>query len=80
MTRAALAALLVSCAAPAGSVLRIKANHFESMRGVRLEADAGPLTCNREAITGSHIVRWYCRIGEEPAQYELGRRIVLNLR
>ena len=50
------------------------------MRGVRLEADAGPLTCNREAITGSHIVRWYCRIGEEPAQYELGRRIVLNLR
>ena len=61
-------------------MLRISATHYQSMAGVKLAGDVGPMTCNRELITGSHILRWYCRLGDDPAQYELGRRIMLDLR
>jgi hypothetical protein len=50
------------------------------MAGVSLKGDEAPMTCNRERITGSHIPRWYCRIGDEPTQCEFGSRIVLDLR
>jgi len=31
-------------------------------------------------ITGSHIPSWYCRFGDDPTQYQFGRRIVLDVR
>jgi hypothetical protein len=82
-TPLALALLLASCASVqprVGDVPRVSATHYQSMAGVKLAGDAGPMTCNRESITGSHILRWYCRLGDDPAQYELGRRIMLDLR
>ena len=50
------------------------------MAGVKLQGEAGAVTCSRETITGSHILRWYCRLGEEPTDYELGTRILLRIR
>ncbi len=77
-----MALLAASCAGVpvrGGDALRISTSHYQSMVGVKIDGDAGPMTCGREAITGSHIVRWYCRLGDDPSQYELGRRILLEL-
>ena len=79
---ATLALLLAACGTVetrGGGTLRLSASHYQSMAGVKLSGDAGPMTCNRETMTGSHILRWYCRIGDEAAQYELNRRILLTL-
>ncbi len=77
-----LLVLLSACAAPhAGNgELRISATHYQSMMGVTLKDADVPTTCYRQMITGSHIPRWYCRIGDQPDQYALDRRIVLVLR
>ncbi len=50
------------------------------MAGVTLKDDEAVTTCKRESITGSHIPRWYCRFGDDPAQYQLSRQIVLDVR
>jgi hypothetical protein len=79
-------ALLFSTAACASlrarqpAPLRVSASHYESMTGVNMSSSAGPMTCSREAITGSHILRWYCRFGDEPAQYQLSAPIQFVLR
>jgi len=77
-----LAVLLSACAAPhaQNGALRISATHYESMAGVTLKDADVPTTCTRQMITGSHIPRWYCRIGDQPDQYALDRHIVLVLR
>ncbi len=77
------APLLVSCATErvgSGDLLRIPASHYQSMAGVTLKDDEAVTTCKRESITGSHIPRWYCRFGDDPAQYQLSRQIVLDVR
>ena len=73
--------LIAACAAPRESAraVRVTASHYQSMAGVKLSGDAGSMTCNREMITGSHLLRWYCRMGDDPAQYELGAPILLRL-
>ena len=45
------------------------------MNGVALQSGIGPMTCNREAITGSHILRWYCKFDGDAAQYQLSNPI-----
>ena len=73
-------ALSVTACAGAGreirpDPLRIAASHYQSMNGVALQSGIGPMTCNREAITGSHILRWYCRFDGDAAQYQLSNPI-----
>ncbi|MFL5312871.1 MAG: hypothetical protein ACJ79H_20760 [Myxococcales bacterium] len=79
-----LAALfLASCATGrpgSADVLRIAASHYQSMAGVTLEQEESPTICKREMMTGSHIRRWYCRFGDDPAQYQLTRQILLDVR
>ena len=80
---ALLALLLASCASErigSRDSLRISASHYQSMAGVALKEDESPTTCKREMMTGSHIPRWYCRFGEDPAQYQLSREMVLDVR
>jgi hypothetical protein len=76
--------LLAACASARvtrAEPLRITANHYESMTGVTLTSDADvTTTCRRDMITGSHIVRWYCKFGNDPAQFQLDRYIVLAAR
>ena len=60
--------------------LRIEASHYQSMTGVAITSGAGPMTCNRDMITGSHVLRWYCRPKGEPTQFQLAGPIVLVLR
>ncbi len=60
--------------------LRIEASHYQSMTGVPVTSGAGPMTCNRDMITGSHVLRWYCRPEGGPMQFQLGGPIVLVLR
>jgi hypothetical protein len=61
--------------------LRVTANHYESMTGVTLTSDADvATTCRRDMITGSHIVRWYCTFADDSNQYQLARRVVLDIR
>jgi hypothetical protein len=73
--------LLAACAS--GRVvrpepLRITANHYETMVGVTLSSDNDvATTCRRDMITGSHILRWYCNFGNDPAQFQLDRYIVV---
>lgn len=79
---------LLSCAAErrigSAESLRIQANHYQSMVGVAVGVTTGEgessATCLRDMITGSRILRWYCRLGSDPTQYDLGRPIVLELR
>ena len=65
-----------------GNSLRIQASHYQSMVGVAVTTGEGESSaaCSRDMITGSHILRWYCRLGSDPTQYDLGRPIVLELR
>ena len=60
--------------------LRIAASHYSSMSGVRVESGVGPMTCSREAITGSHILQWYCRFDSDPTQYQLSMPIAFAIR
>lgn len=73
--------LLAACAAPrAGQPLRIAATHTQSMAGVKVGAAEESMTCNREMITGSHLLQWYCRFEVDGPQYQLGVPVVLELR
>ena len=77
--------LLAGCAgasreAPRPAPLRISATHYESMNGVQIDAGDTQLTCNRDFVTGSRILRWYCRPAGQPAQYLLGVPVMLVLR
>ena len=75
--------LLASCATErvgSGDFFRIPASHYQSMAGVTLQQDESPTTCKREMMTGSHIPRWYCSFGDDPAQYQLSRQMVLDMR
>lgn len=60
--------------------LRIAASHYSSMSGVRVSGGPDPMTCNREMITGSHILHWYCRFDSDPTQYLLSMPIAFALR
>ena len=81
MRFAAAVLLLAACAGPrSGQVTRIHATHYQSMAGVKVGGDSGPMTCNREAMTGSHILQWYCRFEESGPQYQLGTPVQLVLR
>ena len=72
--------LAAACAAPrSAQVLRIHANHYQSMTGVKVGGEAGAMSCNRESITGSHIIQWYCRFEAEGPQYQLGLPVQLVL-
>ena len=50
------------------------------MTGVDVISKAGPMTCSRDLITGSHVLRWYCRLAEDPAQFQLGGSVLFALR
>jgi hypothetical protein len=73
--------LLAACAsAPSArpEPLRITANHYQTMSGISLTSDNDvATTCRRDMITGSHILRWYCTFGTDPAQFQLDRHIVI---
>lgn len=73
---------LLACATARRPVreITIRASHYDSMMGVRIGKGEDAMTCNRETITGSHILRWYCRTEQEGPQYELGVPIRLSLR
>ena len=61
--------------------VRIFAPHYQSMNGVSVATDSGPMTCAREALTGTHILQWYCRFpAESSQQYRLDRQIVFVAR
>jgi hypothetical protein len=60
--------------------LRISGSHYQSMTGVAVNVGPDQMSCNRETITGSHILRWYCRSGTESTQYLLASPIVLIIR
>jgi len=60
--------------------LRISGSHYQSMTGVAVNVGPDQMSCNRETMTGSHILRWYCRSGTESTQYLLATPIVLILR
>lgn len=48
--------------------MRIVATHYQSMTGVTLGSGDDAAVCNREAITGSHVLRWYCRSPTDRSQ------------
>ena len=56
--------LLAACAAPRSSEV------------LRISG----MTCNRETMTGSHILRWYCQLEADGPQYQLGVPVRLDLR
>jgi hypothetical protein len=60
--------------------LRISGSHYQSMTGIGVSVGPDQMSCNRETITGSHILRWYCRFGSEPTQYLLATPIALIIR
>ena len=60
--------------------LRISGSHYQSMTGVAVNVGPDQMSCNRETMTGSHILRWYCRSGTESTQYLLASPIVLIIR
>ena len=62
------------------NALRISGTHHQSMNGVAVNVGPERMSCNRETITGSHILRWYCRSSTESTQYLLANPIVLILR
>ena len=81
MKRLAAAALLAACTTvPREPPFEIRASHYQSMVGVALQSGEDRLTCNRESITGSHILRWYCRFGDGSTQYQLTAPVRLILR
>ena len=80
--RALALLLLVACAAPSRVErgITVHATHYQSMAGVRIGKGDDAMTCDRETITGSHILRWYCQIDRDGPQYELGVPMRLSLR
>jgi len=81
----AIGFLLTGCAgagreAAAPSTLLIHASHYQSMVGVQVMSSDGEMTCNRGTITGSHVMRWYCRSAGDPMPYQLGGPVALVLR
>ena len=78
----ALAICAAACASrsPGAGALRIATSHYQSMAGVPVKSALGPMTCNREAITGSHVLHWYCRFDGEPTQYQLSAPISFVVR
>jgi nitrous oxide reductase accessory protein NosL len=61
--------------------LRITANHYQTMTGLTLSSDKDvATTCRRDLITGSHVLRWFCTFGNDPAQFLLDRHIVIAFR
>jgi len=80
----AIGLLLTGCAgagrdATASAPLMIHATHYQSMVGVEMASPEGPITCNRGTITGSHVMRWYCRSVGDPMPYQLGGPVALVL-
>ncbi|TMA11632.1 MAG: hypothetical protein E6J84_13660 [Deltaproteobacteria bacterium] len=74
-------ALVAACAVPqARGAFRISATHYESMTGVKVGSGADAMTCSRDTITGSHILRWYCQYEANGPQYQLQAPIRLDLR
>ena len=80
--RALALLLLAACAAPSRVErgIAVHASHYQSMAGVRIGKGEDAMTCNRETITGSHILRWYCKLDQDGPQYELGMPIRFSLR
>ncbi|OLC72575.1 MAG: hypothetical protein AUG04_10260 [Deltaproteobacteria bacterium 13_1_20CM_2_69_21] len=62
------------------NALRITGSHYRSMTGVAVSVGPDQMTCNRETITGSQILRWYCRSGTDSMQYLLASPTVLIIR
>lgn len=60
--------------------LRISGTHHQSMTGIAVNVGPGQMSCNRETITGSHILRWYCRSSSESTQYLLVSPVLLIMR
>lgn len=81
MSRIAALALLCACASvsPREKPLRIKANHYQSMTGIDFQGGDNKMRCNRESITGSHVLQWYCRFDDSGMQYLLSAPIQLVL-
>lgn len=84
MRAAFIALLLCGCAAASrdAGALRITASHYQSMNGVAVKSGMGLMNCARDTVTGSHILRWYCRFADDPSrsQYQLSGPIVFVLR
>jgi hypothetical protein len=60
--------------------LRISGTHHQSMAGIAVNVGPEQMSCNRETITGSHILRWYCRSSSESTQYLLANPVLLIMR
>jgi hypothetical protein len=60
--------------------LRISGTHYQSMTGIAVNVGPEQMSCNRETITGSHILRWYCRSSSESTQYLLASPVLLIMR
>ena len=72
--------LLAACATSrTDKALRISATHYQSMMGVAVGSGPDAATCMRDTITGSHILRWYCRFDANGYQYQLGVPVHLDL-
>jgi hypothetical protein len=74
--------LLASCATPRrDGALHISATHYQSMVGVQVDTGDDVMTCSRDTITGSHIMRWYCQLARGPRyQFEVPIRFELSAR
>jgi hypothetical protein len=81
--RLAAVALIVlgACAAPRpAGTFHVSATHYESMTGVTVGTGPDAMICSRDTITGSHIVRWYCRYDGGGLQYEAPIRFDIRVR
>ena len=73
--------VLVGCAAPRSSgTMRVSATHYQSMAGVKVGHGDDAMTCSRDTVTGSHILRWYCQFEANGPQYALLVPVHLDLR
>ena len=50
------------------------------MTGVRLGHGDDAMTCSRDAVTGSHILQWYCQFEANGPQYALQVPVHLDMR
>jgi len=74
-------ALAAACAVPRSDrAFRISATHYQSMTGVTIGSGADAVTCSRDTVTGSHILRWYCQYEASGPQYQLEGPVRFQLR
>jgi hypothetical protein len=80
LTGIALALITACVASRPGGAFRISATHYQSMTAVKMGTGADAMTCSRDIVTGSHILRWYCKYEENGPQYQLEAPIRFDMR